>query len=187
MGRGWGNGVVNLKIFDSMRQIKFVSQIEETELIHQMGDELLEAGFNASNSAIITVSTDYSAIVGQILRHYLSYEGEVCEGFGIDVPYPDEVWNDTYEFEMRTAFQTHKHIFRSKIPILVEAGVIRGGNYTYVIDWMRRYLGYDRKIITLTLYENYGSVFKSDFVGDYYNDETEDLTFWWERENRHWL
>jgi hypothetical protein len=68
----------------------------------------------------------------------------------------------------------------------VEAGVIRGGNYTYVIDWMRKYLGYDQKIITLTLYENLGSKFKSDFVGDYYDDTIQDLTFWWERDNNHW-
>jgi hypothetical protein len=186
MGRGWGNGVVNPKIFDSMRLIKLVSQTEETELIHKLGDELLEAGFNAFNSIIVTVSTDYSSIVGQILRHHLSHNGEICDGFGIDVPYPDEEWNDTYEFEMRTAFQTHKHNFRYKIPILVEAGVIRGGNYTYVINWMRKYLAYDKKIITLALYENLGSVFKSDFVGDYYDDSIEDLTFWWERDNNHW-
>ena len=62
-----------------MRSIKFVTQKEETELIHKLGDELLEAGFNASNSVIVSVSTDYSAIVGQILRHHLSYNGEVCE------------------------------------------------------------------------------------------------------------
>lgn len=169
-----------------MRSIKFVSYLEEFELIDKLGDELLNAGFNASNSVIVTVSTDYSSIVGQILRHHLTDGGEICEGFGIDVPYPDEVWDDKYIFEMRTAFQTHKHQFRDKTPILVEAGVIRGGNYTFVVDWMRRYLGYDGKIITLALFENVGSKFKSDFVGDYYDDTTEDLTFWWERENNHW-
>lgn len=170
-----------------MRPIKFVTREEEFQLIDTLGDELLEAGWNASNSLIVTVSTDYSSIVGQVLRHHLSYEGEICDGFGIDVPYPDEEWNDNYIFEMRTAFQTHKHMLRGKTPILVEAGVIRGGNYTYVIDWMRKYLGYDKKIITLALYENLGSKFKSDFVGNYYDDSIQDLTFWWERENRHWL
>jgi hypothetical protein len=187
MGRGWGNGVVNPKIFDSMRPIKFVSRSEEFELIDTLGDELLEAGFNATNSIIISVSTDYSSIIGQILRHHLSFNGEVVEGFGIDVPYPDEEWDDKYIFEMRTLFQTHIDSIRYKTPILVEAGVIRGGNYTYVTDWMRKYLGYDQKIITLAMYENLGSVFKSDFVGDYYDDNLFDLTFWWERENKHWL
>lgn len=182
-----GKEVVNPKIFDSMRPIKFVSRTAEFELIEVLGDELLEAGYNASNSIIITVSTDYSAIVGQLLRHYLTEGGEICEGFGIDVPYPDEVWDDKYIFEMRTAFQTHKHLLREKTPILVEAGVIRGGNYTYVIDWIRKYLGYDKPIITLALYENLGSKFKSDFVGDYYDDSLFDLTFWWERDNNHWI
>ena len=170
-----------------MRAIKFVSREEEFRLIDILGDELLEAGWNASNSIIISVSTDYSSIIGQILRHHLSFNGEIVEGFGIDVPYPDEEWDDNYVFEMRTAFQTHKHMLRGKTPILVEAGVIRGGNYTYVINWMRKYLGYDQKIITLAMYENLGSRFKSDFVGDYYDDTLFDLTFWWERENKHWL
>lgn len=169
-----------------MRNIKFVSYLEEFELIDKLGNELLEAGWNAFNSTIITVSTDYSSIVGQILRHHLSYDGEICDGFGIDVPYPDEVWDGKYESEMRAQFQTHKGTFRYKTPILVEAGVIRGSNYKFVTEWMRKYLGYDGKIITLALFENLDSVFKSDFVGDYYDDTTEDLTFWWERENNHW-
>lgn len=182
-----GNEVVNLKIFDSMRPIKFVSQTEETELIHKLGDELLQAGFNASNSIIVTVSMDYSAIVGQIIRHHLSYGGEVCEGFGIDVPYPDEEWDDDYITEMGTIFKLHTKTFSRKKIILVEAGVIRGMNYKYIIEWMRKYLGYDRPITTLALFENVDSEFKSDFVGDYYNDKIEDLTFWWERDNRHWV
>ena len=51
---------------------------------------------------------------------------------------------------------------------------------------MRRYLGWDKRIVTLAMYENIESVWKSDYVGEYYNDKFEDLTFWWERENRHW-
>ena len=168
------------------REIKFVNRTEEFNLIDVLGDTLLEDGFNASNSVIITVSTDYSAIVGQVLRHRLSYGGEICDGFGIDVPYPDEQWDDNYLFEMRTLFQTHRDIFRYKTPILVEAGVIRGSNYTYVTEWMRGYLGYEQKIITLSLYENVGSKFKSDYVGNYYDDTIQDLTFWWERDNNHW-
>lgn len=171
---------------DMKREIRFVSRSEEFELIDGLGDELLEAGLDASNSIIITVSTDYSSIAAQILRHHLTSGGEICEGFGIDVPYPDEKWDDRYEFEMRTAFQTHKHLLRNKIPILVEAGVIRGSNYKYVTEWMKNILGYDGKIFTLTVYENLGSEFKSDFVGNFYDDSIQDLTFWWERDNNHW-
>jgi len=42
-------------------------------------------------------------------------------------------------------------------------------------------------ILTLTLFENIHSKWKSDFVGEYYDDEIEDLTFWWERDNNHWI
>jgi len=37
------------------------------------------------------------------------------------------------------------------------------------------------------MFENTGSVYKSDYVGKYYNNETHDLTFWWERNNNHWI
>ena len=169
-----------------MRQIKFITQNEEIELTQRLGNELLEAGYNASNSCIVTVSTDYSSIVGQILRHQLSFNGEVCDGFGIDVPYPDEVWNKKYVEEMYEMFKLHAPTFQRKGLIFVEAGVIRGGNYTYIIDWVRKRLEPKKTLITLALYENQHSTFKSDFVGEYYDNDTEDLTFWWERDNKHW-
>ena len=169
-----------------MRQIKFITQNEELELIQKLGNQLLNAGYNASNSCIVTVSTDYSSIVGQILRHQLSFNGEVCDGFGIDVPYPDEVWNKKYVEEMYEMFKLHAPTFQRKGLIFVEAGVIRGGNYTYIIDWVKRRLEPKKTLITLALYENQHSTFKSDFVGEYYDDTTEDLTFWWERDNKHW-
>ena len=168
------------------RQIKLVEQQDENRLIQLLGEQLWEAGYNADTACIITVSTDYSSVVGQYLRHRLSSNGEVCEGFGVDVPYPDETWDDKYKWEINQAFTTHMGILRTRTPILVEAGVIRGGNYEWVTNWMRKYLAFDKKIITLALYENLHSRFKSDFVGEYYDNETEDLTFWWERENRHW-
>jgi hypothetical protein len=170
-----------------MRAIKFVSREEEFRLIDVLGDELLEAGWNASNSIIISVSMDYSSIIGQILRHHLTFNGEIVEGFGVDVPYPDEEWDKTYITELTDTFRIHQHHLKTKTPILIEAGVIRGGNYEWLVGWMKKYLGYDRPIITLALYENLGSRFKSDFVGDYYNDTIQDLTFWWERDNNHWI
>lgn len=169
-----------------MRPNKSVTIEDEIRLTQKLGDELLAAGFNASNSVIVTVSTDYSACVGMWLRHHLSYEGEVCDGFGIDVPYPDEVWNRKYMDDMYEIFKLHAPIFQFKSIIFVEAGVIRGGNYRFITDWVRSRLESGKKLITLTLYENEHSGFKSDFVGEYYDNDTEDLTFWWERENRHW-
>jgi len=170
-----------------MRPNKFITREEEFRLIDELGDRLLESGCNASNSIIITVSTDYSSIVGQILRHQLSFDGEVAEGFGVDVPYPDEVWDEKYISELTDTFHIHQHFLDTKIPILVEAGVIRGGNYNWLTEWMKQYLNYSKPIITLALYENLGSKFKSDFVGEYYDDKLVDLTFWWEKENKHWI
>ena len=169
-----------------MRPIKFVSREEEFRLIDVLGDELLEAGWNASNSIIISVSTDYSSIIGQILRHHLSFNGEIVEGFGIDVPYPDEVWNKKYIDTMSTVFQNYGYLLQRKTAILIEAGVIRGGNYEFVTLWMKKHLGLRIPIITLTMFENIDSKFKSDLVGEYYDDKTEDLTFWWEKNNKHW-
>ena len=51
---------------------------------------------------------------------------------------------------------------------------------------MKKHLGLRIPIITLTMFENIDSKFKSDLVGEYYDDKTQDLTFWWEKENKHW-
>jgi hypothetical protein len=168
-----------------VRPNKLIKVEDEIRLTTELGNQLLKAGFNASNSVIVTVSTDYSACVGMWLRHQLSHAGEICDGFGIDVPYPDEVWNKKYMDEMYENFRMHAKYFQFKSIIFVEAGVIRGGNYTQILNWTKRRLE-PKKLITLTLYENIGSKFKSDFVGEYYDDTIEDLTFWWERENKHW-
>lgn len=73
-----------------------------------------------------------------------------------------------------------------KTILLVEVGVIRGGNSTKVVDVIRNKLNMLGPILTLTLFENIHSKWKSDFVGRYY-DEIEDLTFWWEKDNNHWI
>ena len=169
-----------------MRVIKHVDVIDEIFLIRQLEQQLLNNEIHADNVVIVTVSTDYSSIVGQYLRHALSYKKEICEGFGIDVPYPDETWTMDYVNDLQTTFRQHEKLFvnTNKKLLLVEAGVIRGGNYTYVVDYLRK--TYTNDIMTLALYENKSSVFKSDYVGEYYDNATEDLTFWWERDNKHW-
>ena len=163
-----------------------VNRETELELIDKLRNELLGAGYNASNSIIVTVSTDYSSIVGQILRHQLSNRGEICEGFGIDVPFPDETWDDKYIGDVMALFKLNNNIIKGKNIILVEAGVIRGGNYTMVVDIIKRYLTLNEKVVTVAMYENLHSKFKSDFVAEYYDNDTQDLTFWWERYNNHW-
>ena len=165
-----------------MRQILECSQAEEHELINKLGIMLRNAGFNASNSTLVAVSSDYSSIAWQILRHFLSHDGEVCDGFTVDVPYPDDVWSDEFE---RLALQACKTVCFSDNLILIEAGVIRGSNYRRLCDLIHEnYPG--QVIVTSTVFENEHSAFKSEFVARYYDDEKQDLTFWWEAYNKHW-
>jgi len=168
------------------RKIKRVDIYNEIEYIGRLSDQLLADGYHAGNTVVITVSTDYSSIVGQCLRHSLSHNLEICDGFGIDVPYPDETWNEEYLGDLRSAVVHYDKLFRKngKNILLVEAAVIRGGNYTFVVDYLKKM--YSNKIVTLALYENVHSKFKSDYVGEYYDDTTQDVTFWWERDNKHW-
>ena len=168
-----------------MRAEYMVSQNEELQVMESLRNTLLGAGINSKNTIIVTVSTDYSSVVGQYLRHQLTKDGEICDGFGIDVPYPDETWTDEYIQRVQGMFKMFFNDIKNKTILLVEAGVIRGSNYTKVIELIKE-LKLDEPIATLAMFENINSKFKSDFVGKYYNDDEEDLTFWWERYNKHW-
>jgi hypothetical protein len=158
---------------------------EEVRLAKKLRDQLLAAGLNASNTVIVTVSTDYSAMLGQYLRHQLSHDGEICDGFGVDVPYPDQRFDSTFVCNIKTMFDMHSGSITDKTILLVEAGVIRGSNYETLVELIKR-MGWYEPIKTLAMYENVGSRWKSDFVGEYYDDATHDLTFWWEQPNNHW-
>jgi len=168
-----------------MRTEHFVPIEKELSLIGKLSVEVSKAGFNAENTIVVTVSGDYSSIVGQIMRHNLSYNGEIAEGFSVDVPYPDQEWNSDFLYALEVTVGMQPDMFRNKTLLLVEAGVIRGGNYKFLTDWIA--LNYpDVKVKTLTLFENVHSAFKSDFVGEFYDDKTQDLTFSWEKFNNHW-
>lgn len=169
-----------------MRKELKVEWDTELRLMNELRNTLLSHDLNASNVVIVTVSTDYSSVIGQYLRHQLTNKGEICEGFGIDVPYPDQTFDEKFVKEIHEMFRLHKDSIGNKTILLVEAGVIRGGNYTKVVDIIRNELEMTQPILTLTMYENIHSKWKSNYVGEYYDDEKEDLTFWWERYNNHW-
>ena len=164
-----------------------ISQDKETNLTLDLSKRLLSSEFNSSNTVIVTVSTDYSSNVGQLIRHSLTHNGEICDGFGIDVPYPDESWDDTYKLELRSLFHLYRYKLEGKNILFVEAGVIRGSNYKYLVDFLRNEMNIFNSFYFLALFENKSSAFKSDFVGEYYDNDTQDLTFWWEEQNNHWL
>ena len=70
--------------------------------------------------------------------------------------------------------------------VLIEAGIIRGGNWAWILDQLLSW-GYQRSDITLVaMCENIHSRTKSDYVGEYYNDNTHELMFYFERFNKHW-
>jgi hypothetical protein len=169
---------------NSNKKILNVSFNDEQFLIDKIAYELIRDGFNADNTVIITVSTDYSSIIGQTLRHLLSSNGEICDGFGVDVPYPDEHWDDKYLSELDSIMAIYGNKLQNKRVLLVEAGVIRGGNYTFLDKYLKEKNIVD--IYTVAMFENIGSTYISNYVGEYYNNNTEDLTFWWEMDNNHW-
>jgi len=167
-----------------MRELLNVSFNDEQLLIEDIAAELIRDGFNASNTIVVTVSTDYSSVIGQTLRHLLSADGEICDGFGVDVPYPDQNWDKIYVDELNSILDIYQNKIGDKRVLMVEAGVIRGSNYTFLDGYLTERGLTD--IYSVSMFENIGSVYKSDYVGEYYNNETHDLTFWWERENNHW-
>jgi hypothetical protein len=169
-----------------MRKELKVNRTHELYLMIKLRDELLLKGLNASNVVIVTVSTDYSSVIGQYLRHQLTKDGEICDGFGIDVPYPDQTFDEISVKQVCNMFTAHANSLVGKTILLVEAGVIRGGNYTKVFDVIRNELKITQPVMTLAMYENIHSKWKCDFVGEDYDDEIQDLTFWWEKENNHW-
>jgi hypothetical protein len=170
-----------------IRKDLLVEKEDEFRLSEKLVQELLKKGYHAENTVVITVSTDYSSVIGQYIRHQLSHRGEICLGFGVDVPYPDQEFNEDFKHALVSMFAMNYSIWTDKKILLVEAGIIRGGNYTNIVNLLKQtFQILPEQIITLAMYENIHSIFKSDFVGEYYDNNTQDLTFWWETYNKHW-
>jgi thiamine phosphate synthase YjbQ (UPF0047 family) len=170
-----------------MRKPLLVSAAKEKKLIVALTNKVIEkySDVSAENTLVVMVSPDYSATVAMHLAHNLSVHGEMCDILPIHVAYPDE---DEYKY-VRKADQDIDAWFKFsdvqyKYYLLVEAGVIRGGTYTWLNKLFRnKVVG---EIITSSLYENIGSRFKSDVVAEYYDDTKQDLTFYFEAYNKHW-
>jgi hypothetical protein len=170
-----------------MRAPLFVSRIKERNLIYTLSEKILETypDITPVNTLVVMVSPDYSATVAMHVAHNLSKDGEMCDVLPIHVSYPDE---DVYKYVRKADSDIDSWFKFSETPykyyLLVEAGVIRGGTYTWLTKlFKKKVVG---EIITSSLYENIGSKFKSDVVAEYYDDAVQDLTFYFERENKHW-
>ena len=161
------------------KDLLFISQDKEMALIQEMTYkmEMADLDIDPSNTCFLMVSPDYSAIVTQHLSHSLSLDREIFHIEAVNVPFPDEPV-DEYQQEFKENYEKWRKKWKKFV--LCEAGVIRGGNYTWITDLM------NDDYYTVALCENKPSKFKSDFVSLYYDNDTQDLHFWWERPNNHW-
>jgi hypothetical protein len=138
--------------------------------------------FNPEDTVVVMASPDYSATVAMHLAHTWSVNGDMLPIIPVDVTYPDEE-PKFYIDKMRSQYMDFKLY---KKLVMVEAGIIRGGNWKWMLDVTKEF-EFDRKDITLVaLCENIHSKVKSDYVGEYYDDKKEELMFYFERYNKHW-
>jgi len=162
-----------------MKNLLFISEDQEKALIQQLvyKIKMADLDIHPCDTCFLMVSPDYSGVVTQHLSHALSVDREIFHIEAVNVPFPDEPI-ESYVKDFRENYarwsKQWKHF------VLIEAGIIRGGNYTWITQMM------DDNYHTVALCENIGSKFQSDFVGMYYYDETHDLHFWWEQPNNHW-
>lgn len=172
-----------------MRSEYLIDREKEYQLIRKVSSDLqtFYPDLNAGNTLVIMVSPDYSATVAMHLAHDLSHDGEMADLMSVDVPYPDQhkepFVNIAANKFMEQLIRSSNHHYQNVL--LVEAAVIRGSNYQWLTALINELL--ETNIVTATMLENTRSVFKSDVVGEYYDKEEQDVTFYYERYNKHWL
>lgn len=168
------------------RPLHFITREKEWELIQRLVTIVDSSSFDPATTTVIMASPDYSATVAMHLAHEWSRNGDMLPILPVDVTYPDE---GSLYYETKFANQLAwlaKHNQMPKHFVLVEAGIIRGGNWKWLVSTLKEF-GFDRKDLTLVaLCENIHSAIKSDYVGEYYDDEKEELMFYFERYNKHW-
>jgi hypothetical protein len=164
------------------RPLHFVTREKEWELIQRLETIVDSSSFDPSDTVVIMASPDYSATVAMHLAHAWSRKGEMLSIVPVDVTYPDE---DSDQYISKMMMQASDIRPYKKI-VMVEAGIIRGGNWRWMLDVLYLW-GYTREDITLVaLCENVNSKVKSDYVAQYYNDDTHELMFYFEKFNKHW-
>jgi hypothetical protein len=165
------------------RPLNFITREKEEDLINRLLTIVDNSKFDPSDTAVLMVSPDYSATVAMHLAHAWSCRGEILPIIPVEVPYPDE---EIEPYRRKMSMQYSDIQLHSKL-VLVEAGIIRGGNWNWILELLINTWGYKREDITLVaLCENVHSRVKSDYVGEYYDDNKEELMFYFERFNKHW-
>lgn len=164
------------------RPLHFVDRNKEWELIEKLLTIVDSSNFDPADTAVLMVSPDYSATVAMHLAHAWSRNGEMLPVIAVDVPYPDEGMEE-YQKKMIVQ-QMDIRPFRKLV--LVEAGIIRGGNWEWLLEMIRSWGFAPENITTVAMCENIHSRVKSDYVGEYYDDDKYELMFYFERFNKHW-
>lgn len=164
------------------RPLKFISRDKEWELLEKLLTIVDSSEFDPKTTVVAMVSPDYSATVAMHLAHGWSQHGEIIPIVTVDVPYP----NESAEPYKELLYNFKEFSKYTKI-VLVEAGIIRGGNWQWILEILTTNFGFSRESITLVaMCENIHSKTKSDYVGEYYDDEREELMFYFERYNKNW-
>lgn len=165
------------------RPLHFITREREWQLIQRLQTIVDCSDFDPADTAVIMASPDYSATVAMHLAHSWSQHGEMLPIIPVDVTYPDE---DAKPYIDKMIMQAGDIRPYNKL-VLIEAGIIRGGNWEWMLDVLTGVWGFNRQDITLVaLCENIHSRVKSDYVAEYYDDEKEELMFYFERFNKHW-
>jgi len=164
------------------RPLHFITREKEWELIQRLETLVDSSTFDPDTTAVIMASPDYSATVAMHLAHSWSRKGEMLSIIPVNVTYPDED-PEPYirKMQMQSGdFRPFQHL------VLIEAGIIRGGNWAWMLDVLAQY-DYKRSDLTLVaMCENIHARVKSDYVAEYYDDEKEELMFYFEKFNKHW-
>lgn len=166
-----------------MKDLLFISQDREMALIQELIYRIKMANpdIHPSKTCFLCVSPDYSSIVTQHLSHALTVDGEIYHIEAVNVPFPDE---NPKKYQVDFSLNYAEWVLDWENFVLIEAGVIRGGTYTWITKTMDNFQ--PDNYYTVALCENINSNYRSDFVALYYDDQKEDLHFWWEQPNNHW-
>ena len=166
-----------------MKNLKFISQDQELALIQELTYKIKMSDWDIhpSKTCFLCVSPDYSSIVTQHLSHSLSMGREIFHIEAVNVPFPDE---DPKQYQINFELNYIEWVLNWENFVLIEAGVIKGGTYTWITKIMEKFT--EKNYYTVALCENINSKFQSDMVSLYYDDNNEDLHYWWEKPNNHW-
>lgn len=165
------------------RPLKFITREYESELINRLETIIDCSNFDPKDTAIIMTSPDYSATVAMHLAHSWSQRGEMLTIIPVDVAYPDED-PEPYIAKFHHDFSWHTGKFKRFI--CIEAGIIRGGNWSWLLEALYKYNISRADITLVALLENIHSSVKSDYVAEYYDDDLQELMFYYEKFNHHW-